>query len=58
MRKNPSNFCAVDGFGMSGFDSAMEEMQLHDFLIVLVPNHFKRDRNVDMNTQLFEQLSL
>src|SRR4029077_2204276 len=39
-----------------GFDPATEEMQLHSFLRILVPNDLKRYRHVDTNTQLLEQL--
>jgi hypothetical protein len=35
----------------------MEEMQLHSFLRIFVPNDLKGYRRIDANTQFLEQLS-
>jgi hypothetical protein len=55
MRPDPPNFRAVNGRGIASFDSAMEEMQLHSLLCILMTDDLKGYRHIDTNTQLLEQ---
>lgn len=56
--KYPFDFTAADGSRLPGFDRAMEEMQLHDLIMIIVSDDLKQSRGSDPYAQFLGKLPL